>query len=150
MLRGIVLGTVLGIFGAATGILAIIVLEPLFQGGGRLPSFHLAGGPRILKYTALYGGPGAFLLSIPLCLLLRSRSDREMTRPSLLTLDLLVGALAGVLNLLGTALILGGSGGLAVLFTEKEGLWMAVPALAGGLGLGVGCFWGLPRKEGSR
>jgi hypothetical protein len=147
MWRGSVYGTALGVLAASTALLAAFVIQELLRGMGS-PGNLLSGAPLLLLLVAAVAGPGALLGSVPLQLLLRRRRERSADRGTLLVLALTLGLGFGFLNLAATlAVLLGPSRALDFLSRDAAWFRLVPAAAAGGLGLGLGCFWGLPKRE---
>jgi hypothetical protein len=148
MWRGMLLGPVLGVAAASAALALGFGAEPMFQGGSFSFDRMAAYGALVPLFMALYAGPGAFLLSYPLLATLRRRRSRGTSPGNLLALAGAVGALLGLVNLLGILLLSQGPSGVADLFSSGPAvLPFLAAAAAGGLGLGLGCFWGLPKEE---
>jgi hypothetical protein len=146
--RGVLLGTSLGVAAAVAVLLASFVLGPPRRGWapdvGRLVSV----GPTIALIGSAVAAPGALLLSVPLLGFLRRQQEKGRTRGNLLVLAAAAGAALGLVNLLGVLLCVDGSDAVGELLTDnKDGPLFLLAAAVGGLGLGLGCVWGLPRKE---
>lgn len=135
-------GAALGVASAATGVLALDLLDgrPVFTGGKALG---------LLLVMTAFGGPGAFLIGIPFSAWLHETGSRK-TRQTVLGLSLIVGPPLGVLNLVLLLAFLGFLTGRMsmplVLLQEPQARMFLLPALLGGAGLGAGCAWGALRR----
>ena len=138
MWRSIVLGTLLGV----AGVTALFIVWLGVATGG------FAGiNTTAIYYTAFFSAPGALILSIPLTVFLRRRQQAGKTPQNLLILAAAVGAGLGLVNLVGVLLVIDSAYAVKEMLTSSDGPLMLAGAAAGGLGLGLGCFWGLPRKR---
>jgi hypothetical protein len=145
--KGVVLGTFLGVFGMPSGwILAYAAHELLFWGGiGHVDL--LTHFRRTVVDMLLFAGPGTAILTLLLSALIRRRRFAGKRRASALALCLALGVALEMLNIVAIVLALGGLEGLrdrSYLSAYSIALWSA--GVAGGLGLGLGCFWGLPKE----
>ncbi len=128
-------GALLGVFAAATVLLGYV------QAAHRGSILHQ--GPAmtayiVLELTAVFAGPGAFLLGLPLAGWIRRRPAQPRTVA--LAFGILAGLAPGLLNY-GVATCL-------LMLHTRDRLPLSVGALAalvGGAGLGLGCAWQLTR-----
>lgn len=144
MWRGMLIGTVLGVTAAAALMFGWFVIRYGFSASG----WFVRDGSTVVLGTSVIASPGALILSVPMCVFLRRQRRRGRSPGNLLVLAAAVGAGLGLANLLGVLIFIDGFRAVQELFTDpKDGPAMLLAAAAGGLGLGLGCFWGLPRKE---
>ena len=136
MLKGALLGTVLGVLGMGLGIVMIGLAT-----GDPPPSVAVL----IVLFGAFYAAPGAFLLGFPLVSFLRLVRANVPSTVRFFAVAAAAGAALGPVNLL---LSLGFAGFLAGRLPEwgdVRGIltlpWMAA-AMAGGTGLGLGAALG--------
>jgi hypothetical protein len=145
-----ILGPGMGVAGATAAFLVMLGLGPLLRDGSSGVRQVQEWGPLFVFMTCIYASPGALALSLPLLFYLRWQRRRGRTRANLLALALVVGAPLGVVNLFASlALFKLTTTGITMKGdTLSPGLLLA--ATVGGLGLGLGCFWGLPRPKEER
>lgn len=132
-----------GLAGAFAGVSAAAV--PFLV--ARWPR-HFSPG-EILLYTALYAGPGAFFLGLPLTGALLHQFEGGAPRPRVLAHGALAGLVLGFVNLALLFLLVLGPGRMVRIFsaTEPVNVVFFAAAASGGLGLGLGCAWWASRPE---
>jgi hypothetical protein len=149
MWRGALWGAGLGSLGAAVTLLSVHVIhETLKSGTAPVNAMSLSALFFLFAIVLIFAGPGAFVLSVPLQIFLRRMAARMPERTPLFVLALAAGVLLGLLNVVLVVFILGGPSWVRELFEFKDfGPRMLAGAVGGGLGLGLGCFLGLPRER---
>jgi hypothetical protein len=144
MLMG-VLGSLFGMVSLYGIAAAVQIHRALFLAGPEVLAQILRA---ILPDFVLRLGPGSLPCSFLLAVMLSRRSRQGLSRGDLLKLSLGYGMILQTLTFLATLVYLWWPSELANFSrTDSAILMVWAPMLGGGLGLDLGCFWGLPRKE---
>jgi hypothetical protein len=104
--------------------------------------------PFVFLFVALEAAPGAFLLGLPLTAFLRRVRAEARSRIGFFLAAGISGAPLGLVNLLIVSGVLSLLLGMRPQAREMDGLW--IPALVGGLGLGLGSGIVVWREAGRR
>ena len=143
------LGALAGTLTAATVLLAFA----FYISAGMGYTLGTEDANQIFLTTGSTAGPGAFLLGLPLSVVLRRSHDHGRPRGSILALGTLAGLLLGLLNLAAVLLLVGNAPmqETVLKLTWPVGAAYVAAALAGGAALGLGCAWVVsrPSKEPS-
>jgi hypothetical protein len=140
MLIGVVLGLAFGVLGASSVLIAALATPSNGSADG------VTYGSFVLFYVAVLAGPGAAIGSLLLSLVWRWRQRRGASRLSLRILACTIGPALGVVNLVIVLLAAGGWNTLREMSRSGEVHWW-IAGLAGGLGVGVGSLWAVPKQE---
>lgn len=139
LIRGAFLGAVFGVLFATNALCAQISLD---KGGVGIVEFLEVWGFVLIMMGQL-AGPGALVLGLVLTRILAPLASRVPGRKRYLVLGSACGIPFGFINLLaGVPIVLGMAGGMRM--TVHELPHLAVPALAGGIGAGLGCALAVP------
>lgn len=148
MVRGALLGTLLGVMGAAAGLFASVAIYTIVkEDTSRLPG-NLATGLVMVAFMVFLATPGAFVLGLPLASALRFILVNAPSRRLFLFLSAGAGMPLGLINLyLGHALLDVLSGRGIVLQPDRLSDPFLVPAaVCGGIGLGLGAAMAVWRE----
>jgi hypothetical protein len=142
-------GALGGVVGATSCLLAAFFVHGTIR-SGTPPIAELSSSmPLILLLgMAVVAGPGAFVLSLPLLKVLERKAARNAGRGTLLAVAVSGGLILGLVNAFVVVLLIGGPTLVEEAFRLRTfGIRLVSSALGGGLGLGLGCFWGLSRRK---